>query len=584
MKGRVNVARKREKTASISRSLFTVFLAILCVSVVLGMIVLTNRVIIIRNELDSINSMLTNVAPKQSASTYEEDYYLMYIKLSEKAQQDMDRLVSTVGILATVYTIFGALIVFKAPHEIDKRIDKMDSLISDANNSAMEATYQAAIIDAMVNGYNGKMTNYERIRRLTQVIDRFPDKPDAYMQRGFIYDEMERYNEAIADYKSAFSRGADKSSYYNAMGVAYNKKEEYKKAISLYTKAIKSAKEDASQYVNRGSCYDDMGEFEKALDDYNKAIELDDGCKEAYINRSITYKKQRENESDDNRKDKLNNLIISDLQKALELDPDDVKTRHLLRNSITPALNPDEMLAKIDERIGDLEYERKSFFSAFKQYVESCNYYLLKHIRDGENRMVEIERLISKIYTIQEDEIVSDLPKIPNELSFFCQGVRGISVQFYIEGKKEAAEKSFLVLSRYDRNDKGYILNLSFMKRRKETNIVTSPVSDLLAQYDKPSDAIWCTNKALCYVSGVDNHEISWEKAIEVMNASSENMDDAVSWWEHTEIVGDPEHNMAMILFKMSEKFSVQDDVPLPQRINIARNDGYSIPSDIQIN
>lgn len=580
MKGCVIVAHKREKTSSLLRSLLTALLAILSVLLVAGMVFLANHVIILRKEINSINSLLSNTEAHETVSIYEDDYYSSYIKLSEKAEQEMDRLVSTVGILATIYTIFGALIVFKAPHEIDKRIEKIDSLISDVKDSAMEASYQAAIVEAVVNEYNGKLTNYDKLRRLSQVIDKYPDRPDAYMERGFIYDNMGRYDDAITDYKIGLKNGANKSSYYNAMGVAYNKKGKYKNAISLYTKAIDLDKDDASQYANRGSCYDDMHEYEKALVDYRKAIEINDGCKEAYINRSITLKKQLEKEDDENKKNELYSSIIADLQKALELDPDDVKTRSLLRSSIKPNFNPDEMIAKIDEKIGDLELENNNPFSALKQYVESCNYFILKQLRDNEDYLGEIERIVLKVFSIDTNEIASELSRI-SELSFFCQGLRAISVLFYVKGNKETAEKSFILLSKFDNTDKGSLLNLSFMKRRNETKILKTTVSELLAQYDKTDDAIWCTNKALCYVSGVDNHEINWQKAVEVMDSSSENIDAAISWWKDSSVVGAPEHNMAMILFSLSKKFSVEDDLPLSQRIATARADGYVIPEDI---
>ena len=574
------MARRKEKNVSISRSLLTALLAILSILLVVGMGILANHVIIMRKEINSINSFLSNADSHETTSVNEDDYYSSYIKLSEKAEQEMDRLVATVEILATVYTIFGALIVFKAPHEIDKRIEKIDSLISDVKDSAMEASYQAAIIDAVVNEFNGKLTNYDKLRRLSQVIDKYPDKPNAYMERGFIYDNMGRYDDAITDYKIGLKNGANKSSYYNAMGVAYNKKRKYKNAISFYTKAIDLDKDDASQYANRGSCYDDMHEYEKALVDYRKAIEIDDGCKEAYINRSITLKKQLENEDDENKKNELYNSIIADLKKALELDPDDVKTRNLLRSSIKPNFNPDEMIAKIDEKIGDLELENNNSFSALKQYVESCNYYILKQLRDNEDYLSDIERIVIKIFSIDTKEIASELSRI-SELSLFCQGLRAISVLFYVKGNKETAEKSFIILSRYDSNDKESLLNLSFMRRRNETKIIKTTVSELLAQYDKRDDAIWCMNKALCYVSGVDDHEINWQKAIEVMDNSSDNIDAAISWWEDSNVVGDSEHNMAMILFSMSKKFSVEDNVPLSQRIETAYSDGYVIPTDI---
>ena len=96
------------------------------------------------------------------------------------------------------------------------------------------------------------------------MIDKYPNKADAYIQRGFIYDGMGKYDEAISDYKVGLKYGGDKSSYFENMGIALNKKGEFKKALSLYTKAIDLDPEDPINYANRGSCYDDMEEYELA--------------------------------------------------------------------------------------------------------------------------------------------------------------------------------------------------------------------------------------------------------------------------------------------------------------------------------
>lgn len=577
------MVKKKENRSTITRSLITVFLAILSLLVIVGMIFLANDHIAIRNELKSINASLSDDRMQEISSISKNEYYDTYIKLSEKSEQEMDRLVSTVGILATVYTIFGALVVFKAPHEIDKRIDKIDSLVSEINNSALEASYQAEIIDAVANGYNGNLTNYDKLRRLSAVIEKYPDRPDAYMERGFIYDEMKRYDDAIENYKIGLKKGANKSSYYNAMGIAYNKKGSYKKAISFYTRAIDTTKEndDASLYANRGSCYDDIHDYESAIADYCKAIEIDEGCKEAYINRSITLEKQFKSETDEEQKEELYNEIIADLQKAIELDPDDETARRLLRRIVKPNYDPDAMIAKIDEKIGDLEVEGNNYSSAFKQYIESCNYYMIKQLKGDSDYLTDIERVVEKIFSINLDRVSSEASTNSKEMATFCQYLRSISYMFYISGNKELAEKGFIILTKCDSGDRTSLLNLSYMKRRKETKILKAELSELLLQCEMPSDAMWCTNKALCYVSGVENHEVSWQKAVEIMDGSSDNIDEAIEWWENADIVGAPEHNMAMILFNVSKSFLVQDDVPLVQRIKAALADGYIIPKDI---
>ena len=490
----------------------------------------------------------------------------------------MSRLVTAVGILATVYTIFGSLIVFKAPNEIDKRIRKLEELVSQVEESADEAKYQAAIIDAVANGYNGKMTNYDKIRRISAVIEQYPMKADAYFQRAFIYDDMKKYDDAIRDYKMGHKyEGVGDASYYSDMGVAYNKKGELSKAISFYSKAIKLTPDDPDIYTNRGSCYDDQGKYDLALKDYETAIEIDEDYKQTYINRSITYGKMLDKEKDEEEKKKINDSLISDLNKALELDPEDLFVKNMLVRRLRKEIDAERVIADIDEKIGDLESKECNHFEAFKHYIDSARYYLREVLVHENDHWDAVERLISKIHSISENEIISRTDSIATELSKFCQLLRGTAVQLYVRGKKDIAEKGFLILLSYDTN-KNCALNLAFMKRREETCLTEQPVTDLLNQCSNKNDAIWCINKALCYVTGVEGHDVNWEEAMNVIHSAQENMDEAVQWWSNVGVVGEAENNMVMIFFDLAENFSIKDQISRGDRVSQARKDGYHIP------
>lgn len=204
-----NLDKLKKKAYSIVHSILTSLLVIIIAAVLVGMCFFANIIFTMQQEIKSIQSSLEDYIANPSVSD-DAAYYNSYIALSEKAEAEMSRLVSVVGIFATVYTIFGALIVFKAPHEIDKKIEKLDSMISEANDSAQEARYQTEITNAVANNYNGELTNYDKIRRMSKVIDKYPTKPDAYIERGFIYDNMGKYDEAISDYKIALKNGAEK--------------------------------------------------------------------------------------------------------------------------------------------------------------------------------------------------------------------------------------------------------------------------------------------------------------------------------------------------------------------------------------
>ena len=83
------------------------------------------------------------------------------------------------------------------------------------------------------------------------------------------------------------------------------------------------------------------------------------------------------------------------------------------------------------------------------------------------------------------------------------------------------------------------------------------------------------------YISGSDNHEISWEKAIEIATKITENIENALEWWSDIRIVGDSEHNMVILLLLAAKKINLNDSKSIDERINQARADGYFIPESI---
>lgn len=207
-------------------------------------------------------------------------------------------------------------------------------------------------------------------------------------------------------------------------------------------------------------------------------------------------------------------------------------------------------------------------------------HYFKETIQQHKDYSADIQRLISKIFEINIDNVVNELPRLSHELMLFCQLLRSFAVKLYIDGNKSIAEKSFLILSRYD-SDKGWAINLAFMKRRNETTITSFSLLELLDMCEKSTDAIWCLNKSLAYVSGSDNHEISWEKAVETVTKITENIENALEWWSDIVIVGNSEHNMVIIFLLITKKINLNDSKSIDERINQARADGYFIPEDI---
>lgn len=306
-----------------------------------------------------------------------------------------------------------------------------------------------------------------------------------------------------------------------------------------------------------------------------------DKHKEAFRNRSTTYWNLMKKEKEQTKKNEYYQLMIDDLKKALELDPDDKMVRQLLVQRLSSNVNVDAMLANIDERIGDLELEEKHPYESFKQYSEAIGYHLEAESAEGnESYSPDIKRLIEKIYKIADEKLFSQIDNDDEQMITFFNTFHRVAIKFYSAEDKGSAEKSFLIMYQFSGTRKCAALNLAYMKRRHETELTTQSVKELLAECTDLTDGLWCVNTALCYIYGVDGYEIDWNEALSVLN-SAEDTQDAILWWSDIETVGREENNLVMILFHLSDKFNIEDEIEIEERINRAAADGFNIPPNL---
>lgn len=578
----MKATKYKKYSNTITVPLLIAFLTILIVLFLGIMCYLINAVSELKKDISSIECTISNASELQNSNPVERAFIDSFTELSDHADAEMGRLVSIVGIVATIYTVFGALIVFRAPYEIDKRITKLNEYMLQANEAAEEAKYQAKVLGVTVRGYDGDLTSFSKIRKMTELIEEYPDRREAYMERGFLYDNMKRYDEAINDYLIALKlSGKNDACCFNDIAVAYSKKGDEHEALKYYTKAIGLEPNDATYYTNRGASFDELGEYKKALEDYEKAIQLDDKHKEAFTNRSTTYWNLMKREKEQTKKDEYYQLMIDDLKKALELDPDDKMVRQLLVQRLNSNVNVDTMLADIDEKIGDLELKENHPYESFKQYSEAIVYYLkAESAEENKGYLPNIKRLIEKIYKIADEKLFSQTDSDDEQMITFFNVFHMVAMKFYNTQDKGSAEKSFLIMYQFSGARKCAALNLAYMKRRHETELTTQSVKELLAECTDLTDGLWCVNTALCYIYGVDGYKIDWNEALSVLNLA-EDTQDAILWWSDIEAVGEEENNIVMILFHLSNNFNIEDEIEIEERINKAAADGFNIPPNL---
>lgn len=568
-----------KKAKKLLSGFIIIFLVVLIALNTLINIMVIDRIKDINYHMKKINEKISIIETSdiREQTLSEEKIVELYKELSDKTDEAINRILTLVGIVAGIVTFFSLLLAYKAPHDIDKRIDDLNTMIGETKIATEEAKYQAMISSAMA-----KTTRYESIKKLSEIIHKYPEKPDAYVIRGFMYDDIRRYDIAITDYETAKKFGCDLNTYYNSMGIAYSNKGNNKKAIVYYSKAIKIDINNASYYCNRACSYDELEELEKALKDYDKAIELDPDFYEAYFNRNFTYDKLWRQETDIKQRNEYIQNRKDDLEKSIELNPEDDKAAKMLKKFIGELMekgiiaNPLDRIAEMDEKIADVNKDAGNMEEAYRHYNSALDYYAKQvYVNKKEHHNDDVDRIINKIIEIilnknESANIIIDDKTNP----LLTTQIASMGYKCYIDGDKVNAEILFSSILPLN----GSALNLAFMKRRNETVSTQESVMKLLDMAEDKDSAIWCINSALCYIDSIEV-DANWGTAINIVKNASSDIENAIEWWSNQDLVGKKESNVVFLLLIYSGLYSESDE-SINNRIRSAEQDGYIIPEE----
>ena len=144
-----------------------------------------------------------------------------------------------------------------------------------------------------------------------KILNLNPDEPATLTNRGVTYDELGRYDKALADYNRSLELEPDDSVALTNRGVTYRHLKRYDEALADYNRALELRPDYPRTLHNRGVTYYEMERYDEALADYNRSLELRPDYSSTLHNRGITYTKlERYDEA------------LADFNRALELNPD----------------------------------------------------------------------------------------------------------------------------------------------------------------------------------------------------------------------------------------------------------------------
>jgi len=152
--------------------------------------------------------------------------------------------------------------------------------------------------------------NYDlSLRYLNSAINENTEYYKGYYNRGLLYAQTNRLNEALKDFTRAIELNRYTKAYVGRANVYYLL-HDYSKAIADANEVLKKEPQNPRANFTIANCYDDMNELDKAMNYYNLAIASNTTDASYYLRRAIVYGKRKEL-----------NQSLNDLNTATSINP-----------------------------------------------------------------------------------------------------------------------------------------------------------------------------------------------------------------------------------------------------------------------
>jgi arylsulfatase A-like enzyme/Tfp pilus assembly protein PilF len=152
----------------------------------------------------------------------------------------------------------------------------------------------------------------ESLEKINQVIKEDPEVIEALQVRSRIYLELNKYEKAIADCKSALELDPEYEAVIFNMALAYSKQKKYDEAIAGYERLMGLDPRDHKPPFNLGKIYLEIKDLDKAISFLKQAINLQPEVSTmAHLNLGKAYFEKKKLE-----------LAEQEFRKSLEISPE----------------------------------------------------------------------------------------------------------------------------------------------------------------------------------------------------------------------------------------------------------------------
>lgn len=238
-----------------------------------------------------------------------------------------------VEVLEKKRTVVGDGINFRVKIRANIIPDKIEKLSLRSKDNAILVQYKL-----LKNEYENSQKEIESLKKQLKVkkgnrelIEQQirDDEKNIQAREWYIKGYEHFLNGEYDDVITAYTMGINIRPYHWAhfgRGFAYNKISQFDNAIQDLSLAIALNPNEALYYAVRGQAYGNNRKFETAMKDYNRAISIDPNCSTAYRQRGLIYGQialHHESQKQYQQAKRIYALAIHDLTKAMSLSPYD---------------------------------------------------------------------------------------------------------------------------------------------------------------------------------------------------------------------------------------------------------------------
>lgn len=136
--------------------------------------------------------------------------------------------------------------------------------------------------------------NYDQaIRYFNKAVNEDANNHKGYYNRGLLYAQNGKFNEALADFNKAIALKQYPKAYVARANVHYMLKD-FPKAMGDAETVLKTEPNNVKANFVIANCYDDLNQLDKAMVYYNKVIALNNSDPSFYLRRAIVYGKLKQ--------------------------------------------------------------------------------------------------------------------------------------------------------------------------------------------------------------------------------------------------------------------------------------------------